>query len=238
MTPTLFGRDAPAILGSASLVGTFVIAFLTSFLYFRLYLAEEFTRSDLDALRTQKQFDEARQKGRTQAIGPKQVLQATQESSAIPLPQGTTHDAGAKADGQALTATLSQAIEQKLAQMRDHPLDPSDPAKGAFRGKSSVSSPPRSLSATVKPVRGENNWFKIDLLLTSGDPKLRDEVVFFYHPTFKVPYERVRVAGGQAPVRLYAYGAFTVGVLADGGKTELELDLTTVEGAPEAFLEN
>ena len=63
---------------------------------------------------------------------------------------------------------------------------------------------------------------------------LTGEVAFFYHPTFQVPYERIRVSDGVARVRLYAYGAFTVGALAEDG-TELELDLASLESAPRAF---
>jgi hypothetical protein len=40
---------------------------------------------------------------------------------------------------------------------------------------------------------------------------------------------------GTAHLQLAAWGAFTIGVIADGGKTELELDLAEVPGFPEVF---
>ena len=44
------------------------------------------------------------------------------------------------------------------------------------------------------------------------------------------------VADGRATLRIQnAYGVFTVGALADGGETELELDLATVEAFPDWF---
>jgi hypothetical protein len=36
-------------------------------------------------------------------------------------------------------------------------------------------------------------------------------------------------------LKLTAWGAFTVGVLADEGRTKLELDLSELEDAPEDF---
>lgn len=261
MAPIIFGTGASPILGSAALVAASTIAFLASFLYFRLYLAEEFTRSDQDTARlAQSGFDNARGKGRIQLVGPRRALRAIAQSAVVPLgsppppappappPSGRRGPPPAPAAPPppasftpapaSAVDSLQTAIEAKLAQMRDHPLDPSDPAKGAFGGVASVATPgTRSLTAIVEANPGDTNWFKISLILASGEPKLTGEVAFFYHPTFQVPYERIRVSDGQAKVRLYAYGAFTVGALADDGATELELDLASLESAPRAFRE-
>jgi hypothetical protein len=247
IAPELYGEGAAPILGSATLVAISVLTFLTSFLYFRLYLAEEFTRSDVDALRAQSGYEKAKEKGRTQVLGPRTALKAIARSSAVALPSSAGHEAEARVAAASggdtgsggARSTLEETIERKLAAMRDNPLDPSDPAKGMFGGKSRVVDPlSRELKGTVRAMRGDPNNFKIDLVLKSEDPKIRGQVVFFYHPTFDVSHERVRVSGGEARIRLYAYGAFTVGALADDGETELELDLSEIEGAPELFLEN
>jgi hypothetical protein len=248
VAPTLYGPGAAPILGSATLVAISVLTFLTSFLYFRLYLAEEFTRSDNDARRAQNEarddYRKAREEGRTQGSRPREALSAIVSSPAVTLSSQDTQDDAASPPvrdtrSDEVPTTLQAVVERKLAEMRESPPHPDDPAKGVFGGKASVQSPgTRDLTATVRPVRGDSHNFKIDLVLTSGDPKLRGEVVFFYHPTFEVSHERVRVAGGEARIRLYAYGAFTVGVLADDGRTELELDLSELPDAPADFLDN
>lgn len=246
IAPELYGRAATPILGSATLVAITVLTFLTSFLYFRLYLAEEFTRSDSDALRAQIGYELAKEKGRAQVLGPRTALKAIARSSAVATSSTSPSDDSVAAEAQDGDAdahsetrvTLDDQIALKLAQMRDNPLDPADPAKGMFGGKAINLIPPRVLDATVRRMRNDPKNFKIDLFLRSEEPKARGDVVFFYHPTFESSHERVRIAGGQAHVRLYAYGAFTVGALVDDGEIELELDLAEIPGVPEEFLDN
>lgn len=55
------------------------------------------------------------------------------------------------------------------------------------------------------------------------------------HSTFKKEtYEQV-ARGGEATLELGAYGAFTVGAIANDGRTPLELDLST--RGPKTFRE-
>jgi hypothetical protein len=323
IAPVLFGSGTPAIVGSTMLVASTVIAFLASFLYFRLYLAEEFTRSDVDALIAQRDYEDARQKGRTQQRGPKTTLEAIVASPIVPVSDGEPDAAsqpppppppsppsppppppppplspapptppspspspppsGPPPAGPASPGTspparevaptapdmlrlktdaelnaimaernasfiraaddlhprlkLRAAMDQKIQQMRRAP-DPTDPVKGLFGGRQVTTTPGlRVLSASVTTDRHDRDSFRIRLRLSSGDPHISGEVAFFYHPTFTIPYERVRVIKGEAKVELYAYGAFTVGVLADNGETALELDLSTLEDAPVDFRE-
>jgi len=66
-------------------------------------------------------------------------------------------------------------------------------------------------------------------------PRLAGRVRFYLHDTFPVSeYER-KVAHRKATLTLGAYGAFTVGAIANDGRTPLELDLATV--GPETFRE-
>lgn len=110
---------------------------------------------------------------------------------------------------------------------------PDDPWKEVFGGKSDHND--RSLTATVKPS-GFPNFFNVDLVVkgTENNP-LEREVQFFLHPTFSNERPVIKVHDNQAHLQFMAYGAFTVGALADGGNTKLELDLAKVSGAPKEF---
>jgi len=83
-----------------------------------------------------------------------------------------------------------------------------------------------------------NSWCKFDLVVeTKGtsDP-LKGSVEFHLHQTFKPKDVLSReAANGEARLPLTAYGAFTVGVKADGGATRLELNLARVEDFPQWF---
>lgn len=113
-----------------------------------------------------------------------------------------------------------------------------DPWRGQFGGLAVRDS--RSLSAVVEPILSRPDWFRVILRVDStdrGKRPLTGLVRFFVHDTFPqqiidVPVNRE----GFAEIQLSAWGAFTVGALADGGQTELELDLASPElPFPEEF---
>jgi hypothetical protein len=115
--------------------------------------------------------------------------------------------------------------------------DLSDPNKGKFGG--SVVSNHRQLSATYfrSLVSGLTD---IRLCVSSTEPekyKLTGTVTFVLHPSFKPKLPKVDAINGVASLDIEAWGAFTVGAIADGGRTKLELDLAGVWGAEEAFYE-
>lgn len=115
---------------------------------------------------------------------------------------------------------------------------PDDPWKGVF-GKQSVNGT-RELSAEVSPI-GTPGLFRIRLMVRSTHPQrgpLRGAVQFFLHPTFANDRPVVTVGpSGSAELALTAWGAFTVGALADDGRTKLELDLAQLPSAPSEFKE-
>jgi hypothetical protein len=112
-----------------------------------------------------------------------------------------------------------------------------DPWKGPFGGKEIANH--RRLEAQVSRIAGASDLFSIRLCVSSTHPTLdplRGVVQFFLHPTFKNDRPIVTVnSNGIAELKLTAWGAFTVGVLADEGRTKLELDLSELEDAPEDF---
>ena len=114
---------------------------------------------------------------------------------------------------------------------------PDDPWKGVFGERAQTAD--RRLSAKVT---GSDGWYKVELRVESMKPKshpLTGSVQYFLHNSFLNDRPLVTVnQDGVAPLTLYAYGAFTVGVLADGGTTRLELDLAELADAPKEFREN
>lgn len=112
----------------------------------------------------------------------------------------------------------------------------SDPWKGRFGGQSFTAD--RRLSATVVPLEGIADFYRVHLVVESTNPRrpLAGAVQFFLHPTFRNSTPIVAVApNGRAELALNGWGAFTVGVVCDDGLTKLELDLAELESAPAAF---
>ncbi|MFL6255053.1 MAG: SIR2 family protein [Pyrinomonadaceae bacterium] len=115
-------------------------------------------------------------------------------------------------------------------------IDPDDPHKGRWGGRAERNG--RVLSAKVAAAEDDPDWFEVKLTVapatTRGKP-LTGKVTFYLHPTFKPDTVTVAVQDGKAEYEVYCYGAFTVGVLADNGRTKLELDLSTLPEAPLRF---
>jgi hypothetical protein len=115
-----------------------------------------------------------------------------------------------------------------------------DPQFGLWGGQASRNG--RVLTARVRPMEGDldADWFRIDLAVHAarGRQPLRGPVRFHLDPSIKRPVREVTAEGGVARVSVLAYGAFTVGVEADGSRTVLELDLASLPHAPRAFVES
>jgi hypothetical protein len=116
-------------------------------------------------------------------------------------------------------------------------IDDNDPQKGQWGGQASRDG--FCLSARVKAVPGDEDWFRFDLWVKKTVPSAdADTVVFYLHPTF--PENRVteRFRHGKVHFWDYAYGAFTVGaevLVAHRRLTTLELDLASLNDAPVEF---
>ena len=97
---------------------------------------------------------------------------------------------------------------------------PDDPQKGKWGGRSEVNG--RKVSADVREI--EPGWFEAAITVRSTDSgrPLIGEVVFHLHPTIIPSIRRATVNEGVASINVESYGAYTVGVEADGGKTHLE----------------
>lgn len=124
---------------------------------------------------------------------------------------------------------FSQVMERKEAP------DPDDPNKGEFGGVAVRNG--RRLSAKVAAFKNDPDWFRIILTVTATDGRsFVDPGKFHVHPSFPKPvYDGKRVSDYQIERKFWAYGAFTVGAVLDGGKTRLELDLAKLPNAPKLF---
>lgn len=129
---------------------------------------------------------------------------------------------------------LREVLEPRL-QAASAPFDPDDPQKGRWGGLAKRNG--RELSATVMELSG--GLFQLTLLVsaTTGAP-LTGNVEFHLHPTFAKPVIVKEAVGGMAKLTLKTWGAFTVGAVADDGRTTLELDLAANKSFPAAFREH
>jgi len=114
-----------------------------------------------------------------------------------------------------------------------------DPQKGRFGGKAENNG--RRLSAKVNtlPIDG---FFEVTFWVESKDPAANplSEVIFYIHDSFTPSVYSLtpnEFTSGKAEDNLLSYGAFTIGVVTDGGRTLLELDLSEDTSFPLQFRE-
>jgi MinD-like ATPase involved in chromosome partitioning or flagellar assembly len=129
---------------------------------------------------------------------------------------------------------LLQGVQHVLGQPMPQRsfIDPDDPQKGRWGGTPTANG--RALRAQVTAL--SSDWFDVQLevVATSG-AALTGEVRFHLHPTCLTPLQDVTAINNRASLQLSVWGAFTVGVEADDGKTLLELDLSQDSRFPEVF---
>lgn len=118
---------------------------------------------------------------------------------------------------------------------------PDDPQKGRFGGEPEKNH--RRLSADVKPS-GVPGFYRVKLWVESTDPAnhpLDADVIYYVHDSFSpsvFTYKPDEFIDGKAREdEILSYGAFTVGVITDNGKTMLELDLSENPTFPKEFRE-
>lgn len=132
------------------------------------------------------------------------------------------------------TAGLRQ--ETEVAAGLPPPTVADDPQKGRFGGK--ARSHGRCLTAFLDEAPPNARFYQVHLEVSRFDastPALEGSVEFYLHDTIKPTVQRVAVQDGVARLSLLSFGAFTVGAIADGGATLLELDLAEDPRFPENF---
>ncbi|MCK1384285.1 FRG domain-containing protein [Bradyrhizobium sp. 21] len=140
-------------------------------------------------------------------------------------------------------ATSSSIVEQSTSVIESDakprvprpPINPSDPQKGQWGGKKTRC----GWTVSAKIIGTDTEWVRIELVVSAerGQQKsLSGHVVFHLHDTFPKSTLREPVKNGEAVLRFWTYGAFTVGVLIEQDETQLEIDLVDIPGAPAEFL--
>ncbi|WP_157665291.1 pYEATS domain-containing protein [Cyanobium sp. NIES-981] len=149
----------------------------------------------------------------------------------------SAENAQAAATGQGGKREMQHSIPEATASLG--PISPGkvpdDPWKGVFGEPASNT---RQLEAQIVPSANPG-YYRVYLKVKSLDPEtnpLTGSVQFFLHDSFANDKPVVAVGpNGIAQLTLDAWGAFTVGAIADSGNTRLELDLSKLEDAPAAF---
>ena len=133
------------------------------------------------------------------------------------------------------TERLARDLEYLLVERAGRPssaVDPDDPQRGQW-GESAAHDD-RALTASVRAI--SDDYFEVTLEVAgTADKPLTGTVEFHLHPTFVPPAQTVPVVDGRAVLLLRCWGAFTVGAVADGGRTTLELDLAADTTFPQKF---
>jgi hypothetical protein len=190
-----------------------VSGFLLVYLWTRLYLPGAFRRADA--------LDDKIQSLETKLV---QVDQRSRDAQATSLGTG-------KGESEDVVKKLLGTTENPA------PTNSDDPWKGLFGGASTNND--RQMQAEVNPISGSSGLYAIRLTVKSSHPEtnpLKGAVQFFLHPTFRDAKPVITVGqNGIAELNLKAWGAFTVGAIADDGQTKLEVDLSQIETAPEEF---
>lgn len=231
-TDASHGASVARVFGFAVVVYFGALGFLAGYLATRLLLARLLRKAD----KTLEEIAKGVGKEEGVELGKKQALDAV-EKDIVDLTmrnlvtQVTNAVAFADDAGKARALAAQSWMPAAPAKVDD------DPQKLRFGGKSDVNG--RKLSATVTPLKSDDSeLFRINLSVESTDPAkpLDDAVKFFLHHTFDPSTCVVLPKKGVAALNeVISWGAFTVGVMTDGGKTELELDLALLTGAPAKF---
>ena len=134
-----------------------------------------------------------------------------------------------KADGGS-TLTVEESSEKDQPKLGPIKFG-DDPQRGRFGGKSEVNG--LVLSASFEELGSKNLVRAFIRVVPKDDQPLTREVHFYLHDTFKPDEVVVAPFEGVASLDLLAYGGFTVGAwIPERDGTLLELDLSTVKGAP------
>jgi thiamine phosphate synthase YjbQ (UPF0047 family) len=143
-----------------------------------------------------------------------------------------------KKDNENIKPEVDKMIEEaKLKLKKGLIINNEDPQKGQWKSKAINNE--RELKATwTEETKG---LYHISLQVVSTNPKKNplkegEYILFALHNTFgNPPFKLVKVEKESAELSFYCYGSFTVGVFADNGKTELELDLAELPGVSNYF---
>lgn len=151
---------------------------------------------------------------------------------------------GGGVGGNKSIAGTTQVTETKATRSMDQMsppdvvTDPDDPQREKWGGRPKYNN--REILATIIELPGNVPLYRIQLQVvsTNASKPLTGKVWFYLHPSFPNAQQEVAVKNGRALLALLSYGSFTVGaqVFEEDGITQLELNLATVPGVSEHFM--
>lgn len=224
------GEPATPVFAISLILYYLLCGFLFGYLWTRLKLAGAFLQADLSMFSARIQ--------RSEELSRKAREQADIAVSAATIGVGKKTPSIPEKSVRSFVATPSvdEAVDDLLKKTT---VNEDDPNKGQFGGQPKANG--RVLEATVQAMSDQMDLCKVVLKVSSTDPSrkpLTGRVVFHLHPTFVRQEFPVNVNDqGVAELTLTAWGAFTVGAVADDGETRLELDLAELPDAPKKFRE-
>jgi len=210
-----------------------------------------FINSIMDSVLKDKQIAEA-QKGKAKAEDEKQVIEKENEkrvmNSQISQQQEEEKMRHALTQDKIKDVQVKGIMDIENLNAIAAPVIPvlppithkEDPQKGRFGGKSENNE--RKLSAAVKKS-AIPDFYNVVLTVESTNPlsPLNSDVIFYIHDSFSpsiFTYKPEEFKDGKViEDEILSYGAFTVGVITDNGKTLLELDLAENKNFPKEFIE-
>lgn len=224
------------------LVAFATIGFLASFLWTRIYYGGIQARADSDIVNwlQSKLEDQESRIERADKVAEKLASGKLIAPSTAPAAPGTvavTAELPASTDemAAAITSDLPTELRAKVDRFLHTGVDWNDDTVPRIFGQQPAEANGRGLRGEIS-VRYEQALVIRLVVERRGGGPLTGDVAFLLHPTF---HSRVRVVpvdgDDRADLEIYCTGWFTVGAIADDGKTLLEYDLRSLVGAPDWF---
>jgi len=222
------GGPAPVANGSAGaaiLVSYAIAGFFLVFLWARRYMPREMRAAEIDEIQNQLELTRA----------------AATKIGEIALTQGSAAATGTPWQGFGdLQALANQGFDpatiEELAKRYAGAHDYNDEPLANF-GDAEDTQTHRRLEASLDAVVDNMVWGAV-LTVRSTDPakSLKDKVAFLVHHTLPPIARVVTPTGGVATLTVPTGGTYVAGAIVANEKTRLAFDLSTVPGAPAAFL--
>ena len=225
------GEPATPVFAISLILYYVLCGFLFSYIWTRLKLAGALLKADLSV------FTERIQQSEERSIKAQEQAEIAVSAATIGVGkrEKKSEQTLFKADDSSL---LASADTVEATEETDE--CPDDPNKGKFGRENMANN--RILEATISPIPDQADLCLVKLKISSTAPQqkpLSGKVIFHLHPTFERYEFPVNVnQDGVAELTLTAWGAFTVGAIADDGATRLELDLAEIPSAPKKFRES
>jgi hypothetical protein len=239
VTPTPPGTS---VVTQVIIISFATIGFLASFLWTRIYYGGIQARADNDIVNwvaskledQESRIDRADKVAEKLASG-KLVPGASAPASKAAVPVTAELQAPTAEMEAAVPADLPEDLRQQVERFLHTAIDWDDDTVVRIFGEHPSAANGRTLSAEISVQYEKALVIRLVVERRDGAP-LGNEVTFLLHPTFHARVRTIAVEGDdRADLEIYCTGWFTVGAIADQGRTFLAYDLRKVPGVPDWF---